>query len=170
MRDVLFEKSPLGCVRLLEACDIGKLRIPVHALPCAGALLRLATDKIVLPQEALDHRDTDLDAMIGGEVVGNLPVRQVGSFDRRIHGRASRVPFQHLEKGRVQPWDHLMAGLTTAAFSTDARLLQGLGLPEFLHALGNGMPVTAEDAHNITEAAASELAGFDGGIPAPVFF
>ena len=63
-----------------------------------------------------------------------------------------------------------MTRLAATAFSTDARLLQGFRISEFLHPLGNGMPVTAEDARDITEATTPELAGFDRGVPAPVFF
>src|SRR4051794_12351673 len=105
----------------------------------------------MLPQEALDDRDTDLDAMIGSQAVGNLLVREVGPLDGSVHGRTSRVLLQHLEKGRVQLWDQLMTRFAAAPGSTDARLLQGLGLCEFPHPLSNRMPVTAEDARDITE-------------------
>jgi len=63
-----------------------------------------------------------------------------------------------------------MAGLTAAPCSADTRLLQGFGIREFRHTLDNGMPVTAEEARNITEAAASQFAGFNRGIPTPIFF
>ena len=64
---------------------------------------------------------------------------------------------QHLEKGHVQLWDRLVTRRAATTGATDTRLLQGLRVREFLHALGNGMPVTVEDARDITEAAAPRV-------------
>jgi len=75
-----------------------------------------------------------------------------------------------LEKGGGQAWDDLIARLTAAPTPTDARLLESVRLSEFLHTLRDGMPVTAQNTRNITVAAVSKLARFDGGISATVFF
>ena len=112
-------------VVLLEAAICRKLGVALGTLARPRALLGFTAHKVMLPQEALDHRDTDLDAMIGGQAVGNLLVREVGPLDGRVHGRTGRVILQHLEKGRVQRGDPLMTRLAAATFATDARLLAG---------------------------------------------
>jgi hypothetical protein len=77
---------------------------------------------------------------------------------------------EDLSKSAIELWDHLIAGFTTAAWTTDTDLIEGLGVAKFLKSLPDRMTITFENSSHITDATATELGGFDGCISTSILF
>src|SRR5688500_4930600 len=118
----------LSVISLFELSNVVKRGVSVFAFAGSRALLGFAPDKAMMAQQALDHRYTDGDAVIVGQVRGNLLIREVGALHRCIHGRSGGVIPKHLQKGVVEFRNDCIAGLAPPARSPNAGLAERVGI------------------------------------------
>ena len=77
---------------------------------------------------------------------------------------------KNLQKSTVEFRDYLVTWLAPPSGTSNATLLKGFRIVEFLKSLPHGVTIARQHAGDLTDAATTELGRFNRGISMSIFF